>query len=398
MNNKMKIIILFCAVELLLAVNCRSQIRAGNQKVKAKWNKDSTNIKLSIAQEQFDSGQYEQAEETAKQCLTTDPNMAQAKLLLGKVKFAKEDFDGAKHYLQDYIYSNYKDDASLFLLGVANERLGDNSSAMGWYKRAMEISPENTDYIIAVGQMYQAAGDFNSAETLYTGKMESNPSNTDLKVAAAQMYLSQDKNEKALELYEQASMLKPDNNKLLESLGSCYILMNQWDKALEIHRQLYAGSSNKEDKNRYLKAMAVAAISSSNYSDALKYYTELVSQDKRDAQLWFSMGQAALGAGSLKQAIVCSQKVLEISPDMKEAWLLSGSVNYKNGNYMQAIEDYQKAANDTQCKEFAWRMISRCYVVLGKTEQANIAYQKSVRSGTDDELGQLIAGPNGEEK
>jgi tetratricopeptide (TPR) repeat protein len=398
MNHKMKIIILFCAVELLLAVNCQSQIRAGKQKVKAKWDKDSTNIKLSIAQEQFESGQYEQAEDTVKQCLTTDPNMAQAKLLLGKVKFAREDFDGAKRYLHDYISSNDKDDASLFLLGLANERLGDNGSAIGWYKKALSIVPENTDYIIAVGQMYLAAGDFNSAESLYTGKMESNPTNTDLKVAAAQMYLSQDKNDKALQLYEQASMLKPDNSSLLEALGSCYILTNQWDKSLEVHRQLYSGSSNKEEKNRYLKAMALSAINASDYSDALKYYTELVSQDKQNAQLWFSMGQAALGAGSLKQALVCSQKVLEISPDMKEAWLLSGSANYKNGSYTQAVEDYQKATDDAQCKEFAWLMISRCYVALGRTEQAKAAYQKSIQPGTDDELGQLMAGPNGEEK
>jgi tetratricopeptide (TPR) repeat protein len=270
MNHKMKIILLFCTVELVFAVNCQSQSQAGKQKVKAKWDKDSANIKFTIAKEQFESGQLELAEESLKQCLVTEPNRAEAKLMLGKVKFAQEDFGQAKRYLQDYVGSNDKDDASLFLFGLANERLGDKASAMEWYKKALTVAPENTDYIIAVGQMYQAAGDYNSAETLYAEKMAANSVNTDLKVAAAQMYLSQNKNDKALQLYEQASLLKPEDNKLLEALGSCYIVMNQWGKALEVHQQLYS-RCGAEEKNRYLKTMAIAALNAGDYSDAMKY-------------------------------------------------------------------------------------------------------------------------------
>ena len=196
MNRKIKIMIFICAVEMLFAADCLS--RTGRQKVKAKWDKDSANVKLPMAQEQFEAGQYSQAEESAKQCLNSDPNLYQAKLLLGKIKFAQEDFQQAKRYLQDYISANDRDDSSLFLLALTCERLGDKVSAMEWYKKALEIVPDNTDYIIAVGQMYQAAGDFNSAESLYAAKMASNPSDTDLKVSAAQMYLAQNKNQQAL--------------------------------------------------------------------------------------------------------------------------------------------------------------------------------------------------------
>jgi tetratricopeptide (TPR) repeat protein len=392
MNRKIKIMLLVFAVQLFLAANCQS--RTNKEKVKAKWNKDSADIKLKMAQEQFEAGQYEQAEESIRQCFDADPNISEAKLLLGKVKVAKEDYSGARSYLEDYIGSNDRDDAGLFLLAFACERSGDNASAMKWYKKALETAPDNTDYIIAVGQMYQAAGNFVLAEFFYKGKMAANQGNTDLKAAAAQMYLAQGKNDKALQFYEQASMLKPESSELLEALGSCYIITEQWAKALEVHQQLYLRSDDLEEKTRYLKTMAITAANAGDYNAAVKYYSVLTSQDKYNARLWLSMGQAALGADSLSQAIVCSRKVLELSPDMKEAWLLSGSANYKNCNYLQAAADFQKAAGMPQQAKFAWLMAGRCYEKLGRAEQANTAYEKAEQFETSSELQLLFAKGN----
>jgi len=393
MNRKMKIMLLVFAVQLFFAANCQSRIN--KEKIKAKWNKDSADIKLKMAQEQFETGQYEQAEESARQCLEADPNMLQAKLLLGKIKFSQEDFAQAKRYFQDYISSNERDETGLFLLALTYERTGDSIFAMKWYKKALEIAPDNMDYIIAVGQMCQAAGDFNLAESFYKEKMASNPDNTDLKVAAAQMYLVKNENDKAIQLYEQALLLKPQSKELLEALGSCYILTNQWGKSLEIHQKLYSLSIAGEKKNRYIETMAISAMNAGDYNAAMKYYSELITQDKRNAKFWLAMGQAALGSGSLEQAIACSRKVLEYAPDMTEAWLLSGSANYKNNNFLQAACDFQKVADIPQYAKFTWLMTGRCYEKLGMTEESNTAYQKAEQIEADSELQLLLTEGNG---
>jgi len=392
-----KIKITVIALSLVVSTLCQGSHLQKKQEMQAKWQKTSSEMKLSAAETQIESGQYEQAEAAVKQSLEMGLNLPQANLMMGKIELARSNFEQAKRCFQNYVRFNEKDDNGWFLLGLSCERLGDNSSAMKWYKKAFEFSPDNTDYILAVGRIYLAEGNFEQAESLYLEKMASSPADTELKVAAAQMYLAQDQKDKALQLYEQASMLRPQNSDLLEALGSCYILTGQWDKALNVQQQLYSRCISREEKAGHLKTMAITAMNAGDYSDAMKYYSSLTSQDRNNAELWLSTGQAALGAGLLRQAITCSQKVLELSPDTKEAWLLSGSANYKNGNFLQAATDFQKAADVSQYANFAWLMTGRCYEKLGRGKQAQNAYEKAEQFGTGSELGQLLARANGKD-
>ena len=140
--------------------------------------------------------------------------------------------------------------------------------------------------------------------------------------------------------------------------------------------------------------MAFTATNAADYSSAMKYYSLLTAQDKQNAQLWFSMGQAALGADSLRQALICSKKALALKPDMTEAYLLSGSANYKSGNYRQAVDDFQKAASNIGHAHFAWLMTARCYEKMGNDEQAKAAYEKASQFQADSELQRLLVKSN----
>ncbi|MFA5293206.1 MAG: tetratricopeptide repeat protein [Phycisphaerae bacterium] len=390
-----KIKITIIALSLVVLTGCQGSHLQKKQEMQSKWQKSSSEIRLSAAEAQIESGQYAQAEAAVRKSLDMGLNLPQANLLMGKIELARSNFEQAKRYLQNYVRLDEKDDNGWFLLGLSCERLGDDLSAMKWYKKAFEISPNNTDYILAVGRIYMADGNFEQAESFYLEKMASNPADTELKVAAAQMYLAQDKKDRALQLYEQASMLRPQSGDLLEALGSCYIMTKQWDKAFNVQHKLYSRCVLREEKTRYLKTMAITAMNAGNYSNAVKYYSSLTSQDRNNAGLWLSTGQAALGAGLLRQAITCSQKVLELSPETKEAWLLSGSANYKNGNFLQAAADFQKAADVSQYANFAWLMTGRCYEKLGRAQQAQTAYKKAEQFEADSELGQLLASANG---
>jgi tetratricopeptide (TPR) repeat protein len=390
MNTKNRIRITIAAVCLIIAAECQGAHKQKKQEMQAKWQQATSEIKLSAAQGQFEAGQYEQAEAAAKENIDAGLNLPEANLLLGKVKLAQGDFYGAKSCFETYMRFEQDNAESWFLLAIVCERLGDNNSAFEWYQKALELSPDNTDYIIAVGRMYVAQNEFAMAEEFYHRLISAKPADTDLKIAVAQMYLEWGQNDKAVGLYEQAQLMKPENNELLEALGSCYILVNDWQKAHDIHKQLYQRCQDKTAKNRYLKIMAFTATEAGDYSSAMKYYSQLTMQDKANADFWFSMGQAALGAGSLQQALICSQKALKLKPDMAEAYLLSGSANYKNGSYSQAIDDFQRAAAGSVDAHFAWLMTAKCYEKTGNTAQAEAAHAKAAQLCSDNELQQLL--------
>jgi len=390
MKKNTKIIIIFVAVSLIITANCQGGHKQKKQEMKAKWQKTSLEMKLSAAMGQFDSGQYNEAEAVAKECINPDFNLPDAHLLLGKVGIARGDFSGARSSLETYINLKQSSDEGWFLLGLSCERLNDNASALKGYQKALELSPDNIDYIVAVGRVYAAQNDFVSAEKFYLEKIAANPVDADLRVAAARMYLANKQSEKAVQLYEQARLTRPDDMELLEALGSCCILAGDWRKAGDIYKQLYQRCTDIAKKNGYLETMAFTATEAGDYRLAMKYYSHLTAQDKTNAQMWVLMGQAALGADLPQQAIICSKKAIALKPDMAEAYLLSGSANYKSGSYSQAIDDFHRAAVDSACAHFAWLMAARCYERMGYVAQAKAAYEKAAQYSGDSDLQKLI--------
>ena len=391
MDTKTRIRITAIAVCLIIVAGCQSAHKQKKQEIQAKWQKTVSEKKLSAAIEQFEAGQYEQAETVAKECINSDSNLPDAHLLLGKVSLFHGDYHKAKDCFQTYVRLKQTSDEGWFLLGSVCERLNDNDSAFRWYRKALELMPNGTDYVIAVSRMYVAQNDFIMAEKLYKEKILANPADTDLKIAAAQMYLAWEQNDKAVQLYEEAHLINPENNELLEALGTCYILAADWRKAGEIHRQLYQRCTDDVEKNRHLRIMAFTAANAGDYSSAMKYYSLLTAQDRTNAELWFSMGQAALGVGADDRAFECGQKVLSLQPDSMGAVALIGCAQYASGNYAIAITEFEKIATDDKYGAFSWLMKARCYDRLGRVAKAKLAYQKALKMNPNSELGKFLA-------
>jgi tetratricopeptide (TPR) repeat protein len=391
MKKNTKIRITVIVVGLIAAAGCQDTHKQDKQAMRTKWYKTSCEMRLSAAAEQFDAGRYEQAGAVAEECINSDLNLPDAHLLLGKVSLVQKDYHKAKDCFQTYVRLKQTSDEGWFLLALACERLDDNASAFKWYQKALELSPDNVDYIIAVGRMYVAQDDFVSAEKLYLEKIAANPTDTDLKVAAAQMYLANRQNEKAVQLYEQACLIKPENNELLEALGSCYILAGNWQKAHDIYKQLYQRCTDDKERNEYLKIMAFTATNAADYSSAMKYYSLLTAQDERSTQLWLSMGQAALGAGAAEKAFMCGEKMMTLQPGDADATALVGCAKYVGGDYTTAIAEFEKISADDKYGAFSWLMKARCYSRLGEADMAKLAYQKALKMGPASELGKFLA-------
>ncbi len=391
MKTGIKILIIVL-IGLMVAADC--QARQGHKQkkkaLKAKWHQDSFEMKIKVAMGQFESGQYEEAEAAAEECIAAEANVPDAFLLLGKIRLFEGNFQDARMNLEKYNEIKAGSDEGAFLLGLACERLKDDSSAIYWYQKAVVFSPINSDYIIALGKLYSKESKFAEAENLYQEKIAANPIDSDLKIAAGQLYLEWGNKDKAVEFYEQAQLSRPDDADALEALGSCYVLAGEWQKAHDVHKQLYKLCKDSEKKKAYLKIMAFAATQGGDYATAVKYYSHLTSYDGKNAQLWILMGQAALGAGSTQQAISCSKKALAISPNLAGAYLLSGSANYVNGKYSEAIDDFHRAAADSSLTEFVWLMSARCYEKMGYVEQAKAAYEKASQFKSDSELQRLL--------
>jgi tetratricopeptide (TPR) repeat protein len=369
-----------------------------------RWNKATSRMKLPMAERQYESGNYQQATETVEQCLQADPDNPQVHLLYGKILLATGRRSQAAEQFDLALKSDKKLAEGWYWLGVAAEESRDYDRACEYYIEASLLKPKDVDYILAVVDALVALNKGEQAVELLNAKMKVLPGNASLKVAAADLLLREGDTKGASRLYERAVLLA-DASDIAESLGYCYILDGQWRKAAEIFEKLLAEYPKELSSKRTRKTespvdqrrkslarlLARCNVNAGRYSRAVRCFNKLAVEERDNAHFWLQMGQAALGAGAANRAFMCAKKALDLRPGYAEAIVLLGCAQYASGDYLGAIESFEKTATDTKNACFSWLMKARCYEHLGAMTEAERAYEKAMELNPDSELGAFLA-------
>jgi tetratricopeptide (TPR) repeat protein len=373
--------LIICAV----CIGCESPSQH-KKAAQEKWEKTTAQIKLTLARQQVDEGNYDQAAETVQQCLSVDPNNPAAHLLYGKLLLADDRHNRAIGHLWFALQSNENLHEGWYWLGVAAQENKDYQRACEYYEKALSLEPMNVEYILAVADVHVARDDSYEAVTLLTAKIAALPQDVSLKVAAADVMYQLGRNEQAIELYKQAMLMASDNDEIAEALGYCYVFGGEWKEAAEIFNKLSARAADQQKKKLYLQVTALCSMNSAQYGRAVNCYSELSVEQRDDAAIWLKMGQAALGTRTTKRALMCGRKALALRPGYADAIALVGCAQYARGDYNAAVKSFEEIAADSKNEGFSWFMRARCYEQLGQTSKAERAYRKAVEINPHSEL------------
>lgn len=377
---------------LYVVSGCESQ--SENKKLaQMRWQKASAYAKLNFAEQQYQNEEFEQALNTASECVSVNPDMPEAHLLFGKLLLAQRQFYEATSELSRAVELDEKLDSGWYWLGVAAEREGNYYQAQACYDKAMGLRPANIDYILALAEIYSAHDRKNDAIQLLEQKMAEMPKEISLKVAAADFMWQLGKDQRAIELYKQAMLMADDdyNEEIAESLGYCYVFAGRWDEAAKIFTELSERCTQQQRRKLYLQIAALCGMNCGGYGTAVNCYNQLSVTERDNPQVWLKLGQAALGVGAPGRAFECGRKALSLQPGLAEAIALVGCAQYVRGDYAAAIANFEKIATDDKYGSFSWLMRARCYERLGKKNKASLACQKALEMNPHSELGKFLA-------
>jgi len=389
--------LLLAPVVPVLCSGCQPPAQ-GRKAAKERWDKASAQIRLTLAEQLYDSGKYEQAERTVRQCLIADPRMPHAHLLLGKLLLARGGVDQAVSEFQRAVEINAELDEGWYWLGVSAQQQRDQTKAYECYEKAMSLNPTSVDYVLAAAEMHVAQGNSERAAALLNEKMAAIPDDISLKVAAADLMCRLGKDDRAIELYEQAILMTSDNADIAEALGYCYMFAAKWKQAADIFHQLVRQCQQDQQKKLYLEVAAMCSMNCAQYDKAVSCYRELGIEDQNDAGIWRKMGQAALGAGMADRALRCGREVLALRPGDADAIRLIGCAQYAAGDFAAAAGTFEKITLNHSSGAFAWFMRARCYERLGQTDKAEQAYKTALEMDPQSEFADFLAkseGPKG---
>ncbi|MGO8670571.1 MAG: tetratricopeptide repeat protein [Capsulimonadaceae bacterium] len=118
----------------------------------------------AVAEALFDGGRVADAVQEANLALQVSPNLGHAHCILGHIALSGSDYDTARTELQKAVKADKIDDDAWAALGDIAMDLGDTSSAVDDYKRAVAAFPEHVAWHRKLADAYKKTGDPGSAQ------------------------------------------------------------------------------------------------------------------------------------------------------------------------------------------------------------------------------------------
>lgn len=303
-----------------------------------------------------------------KNALQANPELGEARFLLGKALLASDDIAGAEVELRKAYNLKYASDEVVPLLAqamlasgsakkltdeFANQELTDNlaraslktSLSAAWsiqgkadlasreLAAALAVKPDYVPAQLASARLKATSGDLVGAGSIVDSVLEANPADHDALLLAGSLQVVKGNPTGAIERYRQAVAARPDSVSAYSSLISQLFQQRRPEEAAE-----------------QIEAMKKVA--------------------PRHPQTLYLDGQATYQRKDFKAAREIAQKMLKISPDSPNALQFAGAVEFQLRSFVQAEVNLSRALQKNPELALARRLLVATYLRSGQAAKA----------------------------
>lgn len=213
--------------------------------------------------------------------------------------------------------------------------------------RSSVLSDTTSATWLAIGSLAESLGDLERASLLYDAALRHSPNNSDALTRLANIYRSRDHFLKAAELYEQALNFNPENGDTWGLLGHCYLMMDDLQRAYAAYqRALYYLDNPNVPKLWHGIGILYDRYGSLEYAEeAFVRVLDLDPNFDKSNEIYFRLGIIYKHQGKLPSALECFQYILSNPPHpltQPDVWFQIGSVLEQQKNWNGAKEAYEK--------------------------------------------------------
>jgi serine/threonine protein kinase/Flp pilus assembly protein TadD/TolB-like protein len=207
----------------------------------------------------YDARWIEKATASVLRALDLDPELAEARVTLGRVYRGTGRYEDAVREFLGVVASHPADAYAHLRLARAYESLGDVERAETTHKRAIELR----------------AGDWKTHQEL------------------GYFYYFQGRIPEAVKAFEHARDLTPDNHHVYNDLGACYIVLGRRDEA----ERAFLKSIDAEPNFMAYSNLGTMHFQEGDFQRAAELYEEAAELDEGNYEVWGNLGAARRGAG-----------------------------------------------------------------------------------------------------
>lgn len=377
---------------MIFVIGCQDQHALKKQETMEHWTKARVSMIIDMAQQQFQNGDYQKAQQTTYDALDIDPQYIPAHLLLGQIYLDQNKYSLAQKSFQHCLSLNPTHAQANYYLGVILEKRGLMPDALDHYRLAWETDTHNVPYLLAVVETLAAQEHYQEALDMLMDFLQEGESDVSVYVAAGTILTTMGKSGEAVSMYRQAMYLAPDNDQISESLAFALLATDEPEESVAIFERLEQKARDQSQTlnwSHYL-AMGDCYMKMSQYFKAQRCFEKVSEQDNSNPRIWIRLAQTAMARDDLSRAQTWAQRAISLDPGNTEAQMALAFVILKQKNYEEAESILNQILTNESDNLLAYCLLGQCYEGLGQSDKALDCYAQALRLDPHDSLAQTL--------
>jgi len=387
-------LIVMMAVCVLVGCSSGTKKKTPTQREQAtkQWNGARASVLLSLAKDQYDTGNFDKCRQTLSDAIKLTPESAPARLLSAKLAIEQGQLELADAELKVARQFDEKNGDVDYLHGIILQRWQKLHEAYESYGRACEKNPSELAYLMAKAEMLVVLERPNEALTILQEKVVFFEHSPAIREAVGHLLMHASRYPEAVDMFRQASILSNDDPRMLESLAMALYANKAWRDAGDVLARLVKSDAMK-DRPDLLLTLGACQLETNKPRDARGNFERAAELMPGSSGAWLGLAKASLAMGDEQRAELSVRRAIALDPAGSEANLLLGYVRLRQGQYVPALAAFQKA-NVAESKDtVSLCMIGYVLEKLGRREEAMTYYGRALNINPTDELAaKLLAG------
>lgn len=392
MNTKAAIIAAALA-SLSLLVGCANQ-KSQKQAAAEQWGRTRATVLLSLANDQFRSGNLDKSADTVNQAMAMDPTSVELHVLKARLEIEKGHLESAIRTIATARAISPENAEADYLLGVVHQRWQKPQEALDAYSAAARKKPDDIAYLMAQAEMLVTMDRQSEALDLLLARVVYFEHSAAIRDAIGQLYGQTGDPVKAIEYFRQASVLDSDDRSIRERFAIALFRSGQYAEAQSQFMRLLRDPESK-DRVDLLVAAAKCEWELNMFIESRKHFEAAANAESTNPEAWLGVARTSIKLNDVRRAEVASQRAVMLRPESSEALLTQGYVKLRQGRFGDAADSFRRAAAADVTDSLSLCMLGVAMQKQGKEDLAKQWFESALSRNPADELAlQLLADAN----
>ncbi|MFQ5587197.1 MAG: tetratricopeptide repeat protein [Nitrospiria bacterium] len=358
---------------------------------------DEAEIQLRLGISYLRLGRLDPAEAALREAIRLDPGGIEARLRLAGLLEARQKLSEALEVYEAVLklgppgemmsVSRFK---IKMIQGILQARSRNFDQALGLFKAAEKITPDDPGVHYNIGLIYLQKKDDPAAEKAFQQVVAINPDHQDAHVRLGDLYARQGDIEQALARFEKVLAINTEGpgaqiakSKMPVLQGRLLARHGRFEEALSVFLNALSFSGEQAELHYHIGRIYMIQ---KRPKEAEQAFLKVLSADAGHQETYLNLGNLYESQGRLAEALAAFTRAVDINAENpggvsanQKIPLLRGSLLAQQGRLKEALSVFEGALKTSRAQAALYFNMGRIHLQLGDTRKAEALFLKTVQ-------------------